>query len=162
MGTCRIFIEIVDLKALFACFLLFASASVQAADWELAKDVDGITVEIRSVEGEVIKEFRGRTNVKARVSSLVALLNDIDKALLWMHDNEGIALDQFVTQQDRWLYLVNGAPWPLRTRDAYIRVLTTQEPDTKAVVLDITSHPQRKVASKKMVRIQRMSGGWRF
>lgn len=151
-----------NLKTLLACCLLFCLASVQAADWELARSVNGITVEARSIEGEGLKEFRGRTTVNARLSSVVALMDDIDKAPLWMHDNEGLTQDEFITSQDRWLYLINAAPWPLRTRDAYLHVVATQDPVSKAVVLDITAHPQRKVADKNMVRIQRMRGGWRF
>lgn len=156
------FPRIRNLKSLLACCLLFCAVSAQASDWELARNVNGITVETRTVEGEGLKEFRGRTTVKARLSSIVALMNDIDKAPLWMHDNEGITHDELISPQDRWLYIVNGAPWPLRTRDAYLHVLTTQDPESKAVVLDITAHPQRNVADKKMVRIQRMRGGWRF
>lgn len=150
------------MKTLFACCLFLCSVSVQADDWELARNVNGITVETRSIEGEVIKEFRGRTTVKARLSSVVALMSDIDKAPLWMHDNESITHDEFISPQDRWLYFVNAAPWPLRTRDGYLHILSTQDPKSKAVVLDITAHPQRKVADKSMVRIQRMRGGWRF
>lgn len=79
-----------------------------------------------------------------------------------MHDNEGITHDELISPQDRWLYLINAAPWPLRTRDAYLHMVATQVIESKAVVLGITAHPQRKVANKNMVRIHRMRGGWIF
>lgn len=150
------------MKTLLAFCFLFCSASTQAADWEMARNTDGITIETRAIEGEGLKEFRGRTTVNARLSSLVALLYDIEQAPQWMHDNEGLTYDEVISERDRWIYVVNGAPWPLRTRDAYIHVVTTQDPDSKAIFLDITAHPQRKVAHKKRVRIQRMRGGWLF
>lgn len=142
--------------------MLLCLGSVQAAEWDLKKNKKGITVETRSVPGETLKEFRGTMNITASLNSLTALVYDTDNAPKWMHDNKSLTLDEEISEQDRWYYLVNGVPWPLKTRDAYLHIESAQDPSSQAVTIMMSADPARKPGVKKKVRILSMKGGWTF
>lgn len=144
------------------CLLLFALPVVQAADWTIEKQENGITIETREVEGQGLKEFRGKMIVEASLSSLLALLDDTERAPQWMHDNKSLSEVTAKSPRDRWLYLVNSAPWPLRPRDAYVHAQSSQDPDSKAVTVALSADPDRGLRAKRMVRIPVMYGSWHF
>ena len=59
---------------------------VHAQEWKVAKTGDGIEVSTRVVPGWGIKEFRAITRVHARLSSVVAVLEDVDAYPQWFAD----------------------------------------------------------------------------
>ncbi len=138
-----------------------APADDEAA-WEKAIDEDGVVIHTRKVEGQAFKEFRGRVRIKASLTSLVALITDMQAAPDWIDTCvKGKVLEQ-VSPTESYTYSLNNAPWPVADRDAVVHNRITQDPATRAVTITQTGVPDRIPKTKRVVRVKKLEGFWRL
>ena len=57
-----------------------------AENWQVAKDEEGIKVSLSEVAGSKYKAYRGVTVIKAPLSKVEALQEDVSGAGAWIHD----------------------------------------------------------------------------
>jgi hypothetical protein len=117
------------------------SVQARAQDWKVAKASDGVEVSTRAVPGWGMKEFRAITRVHARLSSLVALLEDVGAYSQWFADCKEASVLKSAGPLERWVYFVNGAPFPLRDRDMISHMTFSQDPATGAVTVLVRGDP---------------------
>lgn len=129
------------MRILSLIFTVLATAWVaQAAaatedGWRLEKDNDGIQIYTRAVEGWSIREIRGVTRIPARLSSVVAVIDDVP-ATRELNDLVSRAEMQNRESDTRYrVYTVITMPWPLSKRDILNQREITQDKNTFAVTI---------------------------
>ncbi|WP_430462111.1 START domain-containing protein [Thalassolituus sp. LLYu03] len=148
------------LALLFPAFCAVALDS----DWELAKeDKDAaIRVYTRPVSGSDLREFRGELLVKARLASLVALVEDAREAPKWLHLCKAMELIEQRSPLERVNYMVSDAPWPVTDRDSVFVSELSQDSQTRTVTIRMTGAPGLFPKNDDYIRIPQMAGMWQF
>ena len=146
--------------------LILASLSFSAAfagDWQLVKEDEksAIRVFTRAVEGSDLKEFRGELRIHARVSALVALVEDNSNGPHWLHLCKALELIEQYSPQQKLFYMVSDAPWPVTDRDSVFMSTLTQD-ESGAVIIRMASRADAFPVNDDYIRISRMSGFWQF
>lgn len=124
-------------RGVFIAMLLLAPALGGAAEepWRLEKDRDGIKMYSRAVEGWSIREIRGVMRVEASLSSIVAVLEDVDAA----HELSDVISEAKIVHRDSEThyryYSAMDLPWPVSDRDMVDDCRITQDEQTLAVTI---------------------------
>ena len=112
--------------------LVWASMA-QAAGWEPVKQGQGRT-EVSTYEKDVddspVKAFRGVTEVKAPVLSVLAVLADAQACAEWLYQCQSLEL-----RDNDQAYIRFKGIWPAKDRDALIQTQTTQNADGGAITI---------------------------
>ena len=152
------------LKNLFIVSLFFSSglSSCLYADniWKQNKNEDGIRVFTKDVQGSALKAFRGVVSIPARLSSIVAVIDDTSIYLKLFH-NATYAKDLMrISENEAYKYMITALPWPAKNRDSIIRSNFKQNKKSKIVQITMKSVPNYIPSKPGLVRIQRMTGRW--
>lgn len=131
------------------------------ADWNLAKEENGIVVHIRPVADSGIDEFRAIGEVAASVDRVVALLRDSDAFHEWFPSTPESKL-LYRNGADSVQYSVMDAPWPVSDRDNVLRSALTRSADTGVVEIRVQADPDFHPEQPGRVRVRRANGLWRF
>ncbi|MBD2860148.1 hypothetical protein IB286_14190 [Spongiibacter sp. KMU-158] len=105
------------------------------AAWRLEKDSNGILIATRPVEGSAYREIRASTTIEGRVSSIVALLQDMS---YWPKLNKIISSAELLQQlnaSESQLYFQMDMPWPVTDRDVLYHRTIHQDDKSHAVIL---------------------------
>ena len=130
--------------------------------WKLKRDRDGIQIFTRSVDGSKFKATRGVTRIKARLSSLVALVQDTEACAKWADLCETSEVFEQVSASELYVYTVNDAPWPVTDRDVLAHVVWSQDPNTRQVTMLARAVRDRIPKRKGLVRIMEAESKWMF
>lgn len=133
-----------------------------AGAWEVAKKGDGITVFTRSVKGSGFKEYKAVMNVKASLSRMVALVEDVAAYPSWIHTCKEGKLLKRINEKETFNYTINEAPWPVKDRDAVVRNKIRQNPGDRTVTIDIKGIPDYIPEKTGLQRVVKIEGFWRF
>lgn len=144
----------------FLGILLLGATTILADDWELARDRDGIKVYTRHVEGIAFKQYKGVVTINARLSTLIAVFEDIGAATEWVDTCEKMELVERVSPTESYTLSYNPAPWPVKDRDAVVHNIIRQHPETLKVTIRQTAMPDKVPRNKKAVRVERIEGLW--
>ena len=150
----------IALSSLLISFLI--PAKIYA--WEMAKeDSDNeIRIYTRKVEGSGFSEYKAVMKIRATLSSLVALVDDISACPRWIHTcSEGWLLKR-VRPGESYTYTINEAPWPVSDRDAVVLNSIRQEIPKGPVKIDILGVPDYLPEKKGLVRVKMIKGHWLF
>lgn len=150
------------MKTLATSLLLLAATASLAEEWKLERDRDGVTVHTRRVEGIAFKEYKGATRVDARLSTLIAVFNDIEASTEWVDKCERMELVERVSPTETITYAYTPAPWPVKDRDAVVRSIIVQDPETKIVTITQRATPDHLPRERKAVRVERIESQWTF
>lgn len=148
-----------------ALFVSVSSVSfAQNYNWKLAKEDKklGIQVFTSEVEGSNLDAFKGEMLVKDELWRLLALLNDAQKAPLWIENCKSMKLIEQKSEKEAIYYTVNRVPWPLQNRDLVSLVKTSINQSTRIVTLNINNVGGVVAKKEKLVRIPMLKGFWRF
>jgi hypothetical protein len=153
------------LTALLTLLILSLAAPLsQAADegWRLDKDQDGIQVYTRAVEGQKIREIRGVVKLQASLSSVAAVLTDVNAAPQLSETIGEARVLQRRGGQRYQIYQLLKMPWPLDNRDIVADRDIRQDPQTLAVIISDTSTPEAVPVKEGIVRIQKSRTQWQL
>lgn len=151
--------------SVLALFVSVSSVSfAQNYNWKLAKEDKtlGIQVFTSEVEGSNLDAFKGEMLVKDKLWRLLALLNDTQKAPLWIENCKSMKLIEQKSEKESIYYTVNRVPWPLQNRDLVSLVKTSIDQSTRIVTLTINNVDGVVAKKEKLVRIPMLKGFWRF
>ncbi|HKY91584.1 MAG TPA: START domain-containing protein [Nevskiaceae bacterium] len=128
--------------------------------WQLRKDKDGIQVYSRPVEGWTIHEVRAVTRIPSKLSSIIAVIDDVpnlpklvtivDKAELFHRDSP--------TKYQ--VYTTIKMPWPVSNRDALNQREIQQDATTHVVTITDKALAEGKPVEKDKVRIVKSTQIW--
>ena len=149
----------IKVAALCALGLLAASA-VQAEDWKLAKDEDGIKVFLSEVPGSKYKAYRGVATIKADMATLRALQEDVAGSCAWIHECKEQKLLKSEGAQS-WTYTRFNTPWPVTPRDSVLHV-TSEIGADGSVTRVLEGVPKYLPEADGFVRVTEVQGFWKL
>lgn len=148
-------------RLLLALSLFFSgAASASQSDWRLEKDEEDIQIYTRSVEGSDYRAIRGVTQIKGRLNSIVALLQDMS---YWPVLNKIISAAEVHQQLDQTtslVYMQMNMPWPVSDRDVLNRRHVRQCADSFVVELTEVATTGILPINDDHVRIVESSQKW--
>lgn len=158
---------------IFFFVLLLCNVSSLAADWQLAKESDGIEVFLRDKEGSDIQEFKGVATINASVDTLVGIFDDLEACPEWLHQCTDPKQINYLNFNERYNYQGSNFPFPADDREVILHVTIEQNPATKSVRInleaDATYCEQNKtlkecqsIDKSKRVRIKSLAGFFNF
>jgi hypothetical protein len=129
-------------------------------EWKFLKEDDGIKVYTRHRGDMPLKSVKVVTEVKARLSSLVALMKDSENHRNWVYANkEAHVIEEY--SNFHWIfYGYSDAPWPVLDRDMVVEVHLSQDENTKAVRNESQCRPDFIPTNDGVVRIQNCHSLW--
>jgi hypothetical protein len=146
--------------AIAATALLATSTWATADEWREEKDQEGIRVYTRTVEGWGMREMRGVATIPARLSSLVAVIDDVP-ALPKLNDSVATAEVKNRVSDTRYqIYSTMRVPWPLSNRDALTQREIVQDKTTLTVTITEVATQDATPERKGYVRISRSLQKW--
>jgi len=130
----------------------------QPADWQLAKEEQGIKVFTRAVPGETLKAFKTEAVLAAPLEAILTVITDAASAHEWQNRCvESRLLEQ--RHGDEFLsYLRIETPWPLEDRDLVLNTRVVRE--GKAVICLLTNAPEAYPVQEGITRMPRYEGRW--
>ncbi|WP_297837740.1 START domain-containing protein [Pseudomonas sp.] len=139
--------------------VLMAGAA-HADNWQVAKDDAGIKVSLSEVAGSQYKAYRGVTTIKASVSQLRKLQEDVVGACAWIHECKTQKVLKL--EGDKvWTYTQFNTPWPVTPRDSVLMV-TTEEGADGSLTRKLEGQPTYIPSVDGFVRVAQVEGFWKF
>lgn len=132
----------------------------QPNDWVLKKAENGISVYTRSAENSKFNELKVVFQVNTSLSSIVALLNDVESYPKWIYHCEEAKILKKDSDKHLIRYQKTVAPWPVDSRDIAVEVNTYQDDKTKIVYQKINAVPDFTPLVEDHVRIREFKALW--
>jgi hypothetical protein len=136
------------------------ACAAHADDWQVAKEEAGIKVSLSEVAGSKYKAYRGETTIKADISKLRSLQEDVAGACAWIHECKL----QKILKHDGdkvWTYSQFNTPWPVTPRDSVLQVTTVTGADG-SVTRNLEGQPKYIPEEPGFVRVSQVEGFWKF
>ncbi|MDP9142665.1 MAG: hypothetical protein M3O62_17985 [Pseudomonadota bacterium] len=147
---------------LFALAAALAPPAVTASEaaWQQQKDKDGIQIHTRPVAGWTINEVRGVTRIDARLSSIVAVLEDplATPELADIVEHSEVRDRESATRYQ--IYSMMKMPWPVSDRDILNQREISQDPKTHTVTITDIATANLMPLNKDYVRIVKSRQQW--
>lgn len=147
------------LSALFALTAFFSEAQ-NAESWKLKSDKNSVKVYYRST-GDV-HEIKLLYRMKARMSNLMHLLNDVDTYPIWGYKITEAHQVRHVSDNEMYYYTLIDFPWPLSDRDMVMHTKMTQDPETRVIISQSKAVKGMVPPKKGVVRITDARTNWRI
>ncbi len=144
-----IIVFIITISTLFS----YQPTDLKDKSWKLEKSKNGIDVYSRTVDGSAIKEGRITLIVKARLSAVVAILEDVNNQPDWLSKTLVAEVIETDHQGKIIYYTVGDFPWPLFDRDSVQSAHMYQDKDTGIVYLSSSCASGIKPVVKGLVRV---------
>ncbi len=144
------------MKKIILTLLLTAGALglTHANEWKSTKQSNGVEVYTKEVPGTALKAFKGVTRVKASMSSLIAMIEDIPEYKNWMYNIKTSNVVGETTNQNGVVYVVQKAPI-ITDRDICFEYKVSRSGDS--VQVEFQEKPQG-VPATDYVRVQYFRG----
>lgn len=145
---------------IFAMLLCIADVDGQQEDWEFLRGEDGIEVYSRKSADSPIKEIRVQNMMKTDLSSLVALMKDVDNHKNWTYANKKAEVIERYDAYSWVFYGYSNAPWPVQDRDMVINATLSQDPVTRVVTNEGNCNPELLPEKEGVVRVPECRSVW--
>jgi len=144
------------MKKIILTLLLTAGALglTHANEWKSTKQSNGVEIYTKEVPGTALKAFKGVTRVKASMSSLIAMIEDIPEYKNWMYNIKTSNVVGETTTQNGVVYVVQKAPI-ITDRDICFEYKVSRSGDS--VQVEFHEKPNG-VPSTDYVRVQYFRG----
>lgn len=147
------------LQTLLLGFWLLSSTTV-AADWEIAKEKNGITVWTSSSDDLPINRFRAETVLDHPITAILSALRDVDRYSEWMSDcREGRVLSS-IDDDNYNTYMRWNMPFPFRDREFVQQVQITIGDNN--VEMNVSPIPDELPLNEKYVRVRSAQIQWQL
>ncbi|BCS99028.1 cyclase [Desulfoluna limicola] len=153
-------IQIFFVLGLFVSATGLMAAETGGETWTKVRDRNGIVVYNRSIPDIAFKEFKAEVTLKATLSTVVAVINDIDAGVDWVENVDEMRLLERVSELEHYTYTYSKAPWPVSDRDAVVHNQTHQDPRSLVVTIDQQSVPDKIPHKKGIVRVPSIEAEW--
>lgn len=145
----------------YFCCIVFLLVPIQIFSWDLEKEKNGITVHTRAVEGSALKEFRGKTKLQSDLKTVISLMEDNPNYVNWFKNCKHAEAVKVLNTREKYIYIRNGAPWPVNDRDFVIHTVFSQDKNTGAVTYTI--RPVANIVAEKDGLVRgTLNGFWKF
>ncbi|MEZ9632434.1 START domain-containing protein [Vibrio cyclitrophicus] len=146
-------------------FIMVATSfSVLASDgneWKLVRNKQGIEVYNRKIEGNDFKEFRAEADIKANLTSIIALFTDTSVGTQWVENIDKMEEIDHFSEVHTVTKTYTKAPWPVSDREAIVENFIEQDPDTLTVMITQHGRPNYQPNDdKRIVRVAHLESRW--
>ena len=100
--------------------------------------------------------------MQARLSSLVALIEDTPSFPRWLHSCKSAHILERSKLNESYDYVVTDMPWPVADRDAIVHSQLTQNKSSKEVLIKLSASQKHMPPQQGLVRIKNMTGKWQL
>jgi len=138
--------------------LLFTQPTF-AAEWDLQRQENGVTIYTRPVPNSDIREFKGIAEVDHNAQMILALLRDSERFKTWFpntRESKLVERDGDVSVQ----YSVMDAPWPVSDRDNVLRSVMSHDDETGQIKIEVAAAPNAYPEQPDRVRVNKANGSW--
>ena len=142
--------------------LLMATNQLFAQNWEIKRDKGGIKVYVRDVPGSKIKELKFTTHVEASLSSIAAVLTNVEGFDDWAYGALNSRTIKKISDTEVYYYTEVDFPWPFDNRDLVLHSTFWQDKKTLAIHSKTTSAHWMEAEKEDLVRIKRADLYWTF
>jgi START domain len=129
-------------------------------DWELKKDKEGIRVYSRASEHSRFNTLKVETTLPGKVSSLAALILDIDNYPQWSFNTQQAYVLKKGSPSELYFYSLIHSPWPATNRDLVVHLRITQDANSKVMNISAESVPDFIPPKKDLVRVPLSTERW--
>jgi hypothetical protein len=140
--------------------LALAQDAGPSEEWRLRRSEDGIRIYVRDVEGSAFHAYRGEMTIDARLQTLAAVLDDVERSDEWLHYTEEGVLVERIDRETAVVSLLTDLPWPASDRDSVTLNRLSQDPETLTVRYSFESRPDALPEREDYIRIQDIRGYW--
>jgi len=130
--------------------------------WMLEKNKNEIRVYTRTVQGSSYKEFRGVMEIDAPLSSVVAVLQDVDHMCDWMYRAGDVKLLEREGDSIIILHGITTAPWPFADRDQTYKYQYIWNEVDSTVIVKMMGMSDYFPENENCVRMPDSKGSWQF
>jgi len=134
---------------------------MQAQNWKLRKDENGIKIYTTSVENSPFKMYKAEMILPVTVDVLEKIMRRPEAFKTWFDQCSESKKLKEISENECYLYFINNAPWPVQDRDNVTHFVYEPKPDG-SLWIHATGVPDFKPKEKGMVRIPEMTGHWQF
>jgi len=149
-------------RFIVAMLVLMLQVAGAENPWTLSKQENGIAVYVRDIQGSSLQSFKGVMTIPARLTTLVAVLDDTKIYPQLFHNCKSAKLLKKIGDDQAFNYFVTSMPWPVENRDSVVHSVLKQDKNTKKVTISIGSKSEMVAIRPNMTRIKKMSGYWSF
>lgn len=138
----------------------FGWKSSGSGEWEYVGEQQGVTVYALKEPGEILTRFKGVTTVSTHMDALVKLVRDPSSCdVVGCYDSEDLEI-----VNDGLLYTTfkYPLPEPMTHREYVIKSVFEQDPNTKAVKIQIIGEPDRLPPNDCCIRVSHLHNVWNF
>lgn len=150
---------------LFFCYIFITPSSL-AQEWILYKSSipEDISIYYRSVPSQPrMIEFKGTTKIKSKLSSLAAVIRDVDAMHEWVYQVKSAEVDELVSDTERYTYIVHNSPfWGFDERDSIVHSYVLQDVNTLKVIFRGEAAPNKRERDSRYERIVSGISIWKF
>jgi hypothetical protein len=152
---------------LYLCPPALADLPPSTADWNLAREQEGIRIYSLALPDSDFDAFKAVTVLDAPLNNVMAVMADPQSCVEWVHGcahSEGLDNESF---NDRSAYSVNDLPWPAQDRDYVIHIHTRtetagDESTPRKIILELNAMPEARKKSSGRVRVEHSDTLYQF
>ncbi len=146
----------------FLKVFIFSAAVQSVFGWELKKDSEGIRVYVQEKKGSAFNECRAETVYKGTLEAVLRLMRDSGSLCEWFPDCVKYSVIKRKSSSDITGLIAISAGFPLKKRDAAVRMLISENPSEGSAEIHFISVPDAAPVSADFLRVKELSGAWRF
>lgn len=140
--------------------LLPITVLAQEEGWKFIRDDDSIRVYSRKSQDSPINEIKVVTEMQTDLSSLVALMKDVDNHKNWAYANKKARILEKHNEFSWVFYGYSDAPWPVQDRDMVVNSTLRQDSATRVVTNTGNCNPDFVPEKQGVVRIPDCHSKW--
>ncbi|HJW16900.1 MAG TPA: START domain-containing protein [Flavisolibacter sp.] len=149
-------------SSLLLCFLCTKAQVPDLKDWHLVKQKNGIEVYTAPGGHDGLKLIKVSAEMTGSIERVKQIFSDIPSQQEWVYGTRKAYLVKKQDENTLLYYNETGLPWPASNRDVVIQMVLETEPGLKSLVVRQEAEPGSVPANKGLVRVQHLSGLWRF
>lgn len=140
-----------------ACFFFLPSFS--QGGWELEKDDEGIKVYTREVEGSGFRQYRVMAVMEGTIEGLTEIIRDVGNYPdVFSNVDNSYSLE--LSDSILIYYMISDAPWPVKDRDAIVRLDFLQGPESDFLEIKSQALPGYLEQKRGYLRLKKIEGSW--
>jgi START domain len=121
--------------------------------WELKKDQEGIKVFSKPSDNSRFNELKVEMTLPAKLSSIAALVLDIDNYPNWSFNTEKSYVLKKISPSELYFYTLIHSPWPASNRDLAVHLRLTQDETSKVLSIRAECVPNYIPPKKDIIRV---------
>ena len=139
-------------------FLINVPVLANEFGWQEQMVKDGITIEVRKVQGAKYREFRAVIELQAKAAHAVALLQDNAACAKWVLQCVSSEIIEVVNNTERYFHQITSLPFPARSRDAVFHGTIHFDADQRITIRLTSAHD--RLPARRHVRITKAHGSY--